>query len=103
MQQADSRGWKWALTIAALALAGCAVGPRPVTYADWIMARPAPLDEEQRRAECAWVLAAIAREQEYGHYRGQEAFGWEKLVIRATMEQHILALEKRGRYAGCFA
>jgi len=102
MQQAGSRGRRGVLAIAALVLAGCAVAPQPGTYADWVMSRPAPLNEEQRRAECAWVIGEIGREREIGHYSAQEAFGWQVLAIRATMEQRILALEKRGRYAGCF-
>jgi hypothetical protein len=86
-----------------LAMAGgCASVPPPGSYADWVASRPAPANEEQRQAECAWVRGEIGRQQVIGHDRAQEAFGFEILMIRSTMEQNILALEKRGRYAGCF-
>ena len=83
-------------------LAGCATVPPPGSYADWVASRPAPLNEEQRQTECAWVRGEVGRQQVVGHDRAQEAFGFEILMIRSTMEQNILALEKRGRSAGCF-
>lgn len=92
-----------AASLLALAVLGaCATVPPPGSYADWVASRPAPASEEARQAECAWVRGEIGRQQVIGHDRAQYAFGFETLMIRSTMEQNILALEKRGRYAGCF-
>lgn len=87
--------------IAALCLSACASFWPRGNYARWVLDRPLPANEAQWREECTWIRDEIGRQHDFANERATFAEGREAVMIRVTLEEHLMVLESRAKAARC--
>lgn len=88
----------------ALALSACATQRQEPSYAQQVLGRPLPANENDRMRECAWIRSEIARQQGLAGYGVSLASTPQQAVLyRAIAQQNIAALESRAANVRCYA
>jgi len=98
------KSMKRILAIAVVALLGCATNQNTQSYADSVLNRPMPANDDQRIQECNWIRSEIARQQGLAGYGASIATSPQMAALyQAAAQRNVAALHSRAANIQCTA